>query len=166
MREEHRVGIRYLEEVTTLTQRVRATHPTTGMYEAGDFQWWWRTQRATDDLPQLFWLGDDGRPEAAVIATDWGDTIGLDPIVMPDATPEWIAHVVDRGLLHANEAGFEAVNIVIDAADDVMADVLARRGFTNMEDELVESWLSAADRPAISPLQSGYRLASRLDKCR
>ncbi|MGH8946933.1 MAG: hypothetical protein ACRDVL_12395, partial [Acidimicrobiia bacterium] len=163
MRQEHRVGIRYLEEVTTLAQRVRAAHPTAGLFEAADFQWWWRTPRATDVLPQLFWFDDAGRPEAAVITTDWGDAIGLDPIVMPDATPDWMAHVVERGLAHANEAGFDAVDFVIDRADDVMADVLAGHGFTIMEDETVESWLGAADRPATNPLHSDYRLASRLD---
>ena len=163
MREEHRVGIRYLEEVTTLLQRVRAAHPTAGVFEAADFQWWWRTPRSTDILPQLFWFDDAGQPEAAVIATDWGDAIGLDPIVMPDAGPEWIGHVVERGLAHANESGFDAVGIVIDRADDVMADVLARHGFTTMEDEGVDSWLAADVRPATSTLPEDYRLSSRLD---
>ena len=43
--------------------------------------------RSTDNLPQFFWFDDSGRPEAAVIVTDWRGWIGLDPIVMPDATP-------------------------------------------------------------------------------
>lgn len=163
VREQHRVGISYLREVTTLAQRVRAAHPTAGLFEAGDFQWWWRTPRSTDDLPQLFWFDDAGHPEAAVIATDWGDAIGLDPIAMPDATPDWIAHIVERGLAHADAAGLDAVQFVIDRADDVMADALVGQGFKIFEDETVESWLEAADRPATSPLRPDYRLASRLD---
>ena len=163
MLEESRAGIRYLREVTTLLQRVRAAHPTAGVFEAADFQWWWRKPRSTDDLPQLFWFDGAGRPEAAIIATDWGDVIGLDPIVMPGAGPDWIAHVVERGLAHANQSGFEAVEMVIDRADDVVADVLAGHGFTVMEDEAVDSWLVADARPATSTLHSGYRLASRLD---
>ena len=163
MSEEHRVGIRYLEEVTLLMQRVRAAHPTAGQFEAGDFQWWWRIPRSSDVLSQLFWFDDDGRPEAAVITTDWGDAISLDPIVMPDATPDRIAHIVERGLAHANDEGFDAVDIVIDREDGVMADVLAVHGFTIMVDETIESWLGIADRPAISALHSDYRLASRLD---
>jgi ribosomal protein S18 acetylase RimI-like enzyme len=163
VREEHRVGIRYLREVTTLLQRVRAAHPTAGVFEAADFQWWWRTPRSTDVLPQLFWFDEAGRPEAAVIATDWGDAIGLDPIVMPDADPDWIAHVAERGLAHANESGFDAVEFVIDRADEVVAYVLARHGFTIMEHEAVDSWLAADARPATSRLRSDYRLASRLD---
>jgi hypothetical protein len=163
MREGHRVRIRYLQEVTTLMQRVRAAHPTAGQFEAADFQWSWRKPRTTDVLPQLFWFDDAGRPEAAAIATESGDAILLDPIVMPDATPDWIVHVVERGLAHANEAGFDTVEFVIDRSDDVMADLLFEHGFTAMEDELVESWLSADTRPATSSLHSHYRLASRLD---
>lgn len=62
--------------------------------------------------------------------------------------PDWIAHVVERGLAHANESGFEAVDFVIDRADDVMADVLAEHGFTVMDDEAVDSWLAADARLA------------------
>jgi predicted N-acetyltransferase YhbS len=163
MREEHRVGTSYLADVTTLLQRVRAAHPTRGLYEAADFQWWWRKPRATDDLPQLFWFDDAGHPEAAVIATGWGETVGLDPILMPDATPDQLAHVVERGLRHADEAGLGSLEIVIDREDEIMTDVLAGHGFNHMEDETVESWLVAAARPAVSPLHPDYRLASRLD---
>ena len=117
LEEAHRVGLHYLEDVTVLLQRIRSAHPTAGLYEAADLQWWWRTPRATDDLPQLFWFDDLGRPEAAVIATDWGHRIALDPIVMPDAAPDWVAHVIERGLAHASESGFEAVGLEVDRAD-------------------------------------------------
>lgn len=40
MREEHRVGVHYLEAVTALLQRVRTSHPTRGLYEAAELQWW------------------------------------------------------------------------------------------------------------------------------
>jgi len=38
-----------LEAVTALLQRVRSAHPTAGLYEAADLQWWWRTPRSTDN---------------------------------------------------------------------------------------------------------------------
>src|SRR5687768_2277887 len=107
--EERRVGLRYLEAVTALLQRARRAHPTAGLYEAADLQWSWRMPRSTDDLPQLFWFDDLGRPEAAVIATDTGDRVALDPFVMPDAAPDWVAHVIERGLAHAEELGLDAV---------------------------------------------------------
>ena len=163
MREQHRVGIHYLETATVLLQRVRSAHPTKGLYEAADLQWWWRTPRSTDNLRQLFWFDHLGRPEAAVIVTDWGDRIALDPIVMPDATPDWVAHVIERGLAHASESGFGAVELEVDRADDVMREVLFGHGFAIKDDGLVETWLAADARPEISPLHEHYRLCSRLD---
>ncbi|MCW5632610.1 MAG: GNAT family N-acetyltransferase [Rubrivivax sp.] len=164
LQEQHRVGIHYLEAATALLRRVRRAHPTAGLLEAADLQWWWRTPRSTDDLPQLFWFDEMGRPEAAVIATDWGDAIALDPIVMPDATPDRVAHVVGRGLAHAAECGFARVDVVVDRADAVMREVLVGHGFAIAQDarlSVVEAWLAAQARPGVSPLHAGYRRCSR-----
>lgn len=161
LRERQVAGRDYLAAATALLQRARSAHPTKGLFEAADLQWLWRTPRATDQLGQLFWLDDAGHPEAAVIATDWGEWVGLDVLVMPDATPDWIAHVVERGLDHALHSGFEAVQMEVDQRDHVLRDVLFGRGFSIKEAGLAESWMSAQDRPAISPLHYGYRLCSR-----
>lgn len=134
-----------------------------GIYEAADYQWSWRKPRSTDAHPQLFWFDDEGRPEAAAILTDWGDGFGLDPVVMPDASPEWISHVVERGVAHATGSGFAEFDFVVDRSDTVMLDVLATQGFTQLADELVDSWLAAEARPSISSLHPDYRLATRLD---
>ncbi len=163
LREQQLVGLDYLDAVTTLAQRVRAAHPTRGLFEAADFQWWWRTVRSTDQLGQLLWFDDAGRPEAAVIATDWGDWIGLDPVVMPDATPDFVARLFERGLAHASESGLAAVQLEVAQDDDVLRDVLLGHGFALKENGLVETWLVADARPAISPLHDGYRLRSRRD---
>jgi GNAT superfamily N-acetyltransferase len=170
-REQHLVGIDYVHAVTALLQRVRSVHATKGLFEAADFQWWWRTSRSTDHLPQLIWIDHRGRPHAAVIATDWGRGIALAPIVMPDATPGWVAHVIERGLAHAAESGFGAVDVEVDRADDVLREVLAGHGFAIVDTgtdgasaslSVVEAWLAADARPAISTLGDGYRLSSRL----
>jgi GNAT superfamily N-acetyltransferase len=135
------------------------------LYEAAELQWWWAQRpRLTDNLGQLFWFDDLVRPAAAVIATEFGDQTQLDPLVMPGATPDWIAHVMERGLAHALESGVESVSLEVDAADDVLRSVLVANGFTIEQDGgLVESWLAAEDRPAISRLTEGYRLSNRLD---
>lgn len=163
MREEQLTGIRYLREVTALSQRVRAAHPTAGQFEAADWQWSWRKKRSTDDAPQLFWFDADDRPVAAVISIEQGDSVLVDPILMPGATPEWVSQVVQQGIEHAGQFGLGAVEFVIDGEDTVMAKVLAGHGFDAIEDELVESWLDASDRPEISSLHEGYRLASRAE---
>lgn len=171
-REQHRVGIEYVEAATELLRRVRRAHPTAGLLEAADLQWWWRTPRPTDELGQLFWIDDVGRPTAAVIATDWGDGVVLDPIVLPDATPDWAAHVIERGLAHADESGIGAVGVVIDEADDVMREVLLGHGFAIEEEgaasasvgqSVVPAWLAADARPEVSPLHAGYRSSSRVE---
>ena len=163
LREELRVGIDYLEAVTALLQRVRGAHPTIGLYEAADLQWWWRAPRPTDTLGQLFWFDASGHPEAAVIITDWGDRIAFDPFVMPDATPEVVAHVIERGLAHAGESGFDAVELEVSQDDDVLRAVLPGHGFVMTEEGfIVESWLAADTRPEISELHEGYRSTTRL----
>lgn len=159
----HRVGAEYLQAVTALLQRARTAHPTAGLYEAADLQWWWRIPRSTDDHPQLFWFDDIGRPAAAVIATDWGDRIAIDPIVMPDAAPDWVAYVMERGLAYADESGFDAIGLEVDPDDDVIRAVLTDHGFAIGGDGVVEMWLAADARPTISSLHEGYRLTSRID---
>jgi RimJ/RimL family protein N-acetyltransferase len=163
-RQEHRVGLDSLAAVTELLQRMRSAHPTAGLYEAADLQWWWSQRaRSTDSLPQLFWFDHLARPVAAVIATDSPRRTQLDPMVMPDATPDWVAHVMERGLAHAGESGFDVVGLEVDRADDVLREVLVGHGFAIDDDGVVETWLAADARPAISPLHEGYRLSSRLD---
>jgi GNAT superfamily N-acetyltransferase len=166
MQEQPRLGLDYLEAATALLCRARNAHPTAGSLEAADLQWWWRTPRATDNVPQLFWFDGLGQPEAAVIATDWGDGIALDPIFMPGAARDWVAHVIARGLAHARALGFETVDIVIDGADTLLRDVLASHGFGAQQAGALQvacAWLNTDARPAISPLPAGYRLASRQD---
>lgn len=172
----HRAGLDCLDAATALLRRTRAAHPTAGLLEAADLHWWWRTPRATDSFPQLFWFDEAGRPEAAVIATDWGGVTALDPIVMPGATPDWVTHVLEHGIAHASASGLQAVDVVVDRADDVASGVLHHHGFTSEDDgapapagslSVVTAWLAvparSEARPAISPLPPGHRLLSRSD---
>ncbi len=162
-REQQLVGLDYLEAVTTLLQRIRSAHPTAGLWEAADRQWAWRNPRSTDTVPQLFWFDDDGRTQAAVITTHSDHGVAFDPMFMPGAAPDWIAHVVERGLAHAAESGFDVVELEVDRADDVIRDVLFDHGFAIAEDGAIEAWLRADARPEISPLDPDYRLSNRSD---
>lgn len=163
LREQQLVGLDYLEAATTLLQRIRRTHPTAGLWEAADRQWSWRNERSTDRLPQLFWLEDTGQPQAAVITTDSPHGVSFDPIVMPEATPDWLAHVVERGLAHAADCGFAAVEIEVDRAADGLRQLLFDHGFEIEEDGVIEAWLESRQRPEISPLHADYRLSSRAE---
>lgn len=35
-------------------------------------------------------------------------------MVMPDATPDWVAHVIEHGLAHASESRIEAASLEVD----------------------------------------------------
>lgn len=164
-RPELRSGLAYLDAVTVLLHDIRTAHPTAGLYDAAEVQWWWaQTARWTDRLGQLVWFDERGQPVAAVIATAFRDVTQLDPIVMPDATAEWVVHVMDRGLAHANGAGIGSVVLELDSLDQVLRRFLVARNFA-IEDGggVVESWLTATDRPPVSPLADGYSLRRRLD---
>ncbi len=160
-----RTGRAYLDDVTTLLRLVRRAHPTKGLFEAADLQWWWRAPRPTDEIPQLFWFDEDGRPTAAVIVTAWRDRTALDPILLPDATAEWTDQVVERGLAHAGASGFGTVQLEADRSDETLIAAFVERGFSIDENEqMVETWMDADSRPAVSPLADGYRLFTRLER--
>lgn len=165
------VGLDYLHAVTTLLQRSRLAHPSHALYEAAELQFWWNKPRRSDDLGQLFWFDDDGQPVAAAIMVDFtgGPSIlykqvTFCPFVMPDTPPDQIAHILDRGLAHAAENGFESVEIEVGNIDEVMKGLLSDRGF-QMTDEnmLVECRMDADARAEVSSLHEGYRLASRAE---
>lgn len=170
MREELRSGLHYLETLTQLLQRVRQGHPTAGIYDAAEIQWFWSKPRSTDDLPQLFWIDDKGRPVAAFAAIDFGDGSSLvyeDPAlivsVLPEAPADWVAQVIGRGLDHLGTLEIATVEVEVDRADEVVRGALTSRGFTRKGDALVVCWLDAIDRPEVSHLADGYRLVSRSD---
>lgn len=166
----HLAGLDALSEATTLLQRVRTVHPTAGLYQAAELQWWWRDPRPTDDLLQIFWCDDHGEPVATVLATDWGDggslvygEVTLAVIVLPDATPEWTTHVVERGLAHVADAGIGAVELEVARTDHVVRSALAGHGFVRTGDGVIEAWLAVIDRPEVSRLAPGYRLRTRVE---
>lgn len=161
--EQHRVGLDYLESITALLQRVRRAHPTKGLFEAADLQWWWRVPRATDRVPQLFWFDAAGRPEAAVIVTEWSGRVAFDPFVLPDADADLAAHVVERGVAHADQLGFETLTLEADPGEQALISALTTHGFVIDGDGLVETWLVAGARPPVSPLAEGYRLSCRAE---
>src|SRR5690349_19975097 len=82
---------------------------------------------------------------------------------MPDASPDWVANVLERGLANASEAGFGAITVEVTRADEVLRAVVVGHGFAIKEDGLVETGLAADARRAIGPLHADYLLSSRHD---
>ena len=170
-REELRSGREAKASITELLRRVRLAHPTAGLYQAAEIEFWWATPRSTDHFGQLLWVDDAGRPSAAVLATDFGDglsqlydaSIVIVPITLPDASPAWVEHVIDRGLDHLAEAGVASVDIEVGRDDELTQRLLTGRGFERHADGLIECWLDTATLPPVSPLADGYRLVSRAE---
>jgi predicted N-acetyltransferase YhbS len=164
VQERYLSGLEYLNTITRLLQCVRQADPTAGLLEAVDLQWWWRSSRSTDSLPQLFWFSDTGKPQAALIATDWGESVALDPIAMPNVNAKFISHMLDRGIAHAKQLGLSGFEVVVDHANHSIRDDLSCRGFIEMGDSplcVTDAWLSAVHKPDISQLPEGYQLLSR-----
>ena len=167
--ERRSTGHEAVEAITALLQRVRAAHPTSGLYEAAEVQWWWTKPRRTDDVGQLLWYNGDGQPEAAFMMTDFGDggslvygEVTVCPFFLPDASPELMAHVIDRGLAVAAEYGFPGIELEVDQADATLQALLLDRGLAVKEKAVIaQGWINADNRPDISSLPSGYRLTSR-----
>jgi ribosomal protein S18 acetylase RimI-like enzyme len=152
-------GRAYLGAVTRLLQRRRLADPIGGVWEAADFQWWWRRVRPSDELGQLFWVDGAGEPIAAVTLNDWGGAWECDVIAGPaDFDPVW-----ERALARIAELELRSVSMRVRDDDELMLGALREAGFVPAGDEDSSSWLEAARRPEVSELPHGFRLRSRAE---
>src|SRR5688572_18339890 len=53
-RQQRVSGLDCVRVATELLHRVRLAHPTAGVWDAADVQWWWRRPRSSDLLEQSF----------------------------------------------------------------------------------------------------------------
>lgn len=164
-----RTGLDAVETASALLQRIRRSHPTAALYEAAEVQWWWHKPRSTDTAPQLFWLDDDGIPEAAAILTDWGSGGSMmysDPTLLLATLPGVSAQIrtalLDAALAHASDLEIETVSMEVAHDDADLQAALTERGFTAVTDVLVQCWMDIDARQAPTSLAEGYRLADRV----
>lgn len=155
-------GLDALRLVTELLQRARLADRDAGLWEAADFQWWWRTPRRSDAIGQWFWLDGLG-PIAAVMLTDWGTTWGCDPILLPGISSNiedlvWEA-AVERA--QAPELSDAPVETQVRDDDPRTAERLVSAGFGSTDDRGGMTWMAATDRPEAVPPQAGFRLLDR-----
>lgn len=156
-------GLEYLEGVTCLLQRVRSAHPTAGVWEAADLQWWWRKPRSTDDSAHPFWFDDADHEVAAAVVTEWSGRFGLDLIVVPSLGAGIVREVWHSGLASLRAVGASTVEVMVDDDDGVMVSLLDDSGFVALPEKGASAWMPAEARPEPSPLTVGYSLRSRLE---
>ena len=155
------VGAERVALATRLLQRVRLAHPTAGVWEAADVQWWSRTPRRSDELAMPFWLDDDG-PVAAVLLTDWTTAWGLDVLRVRDGAPDMDEVWGEaRGLMAA--AGQDVYDSLVREDDDELVTRLVSAGFKPGSGAW-EAWMDADERPPVVAPPDGYRLVDRTEE--
>ncbi len=140
-----------------MLQRTRKHHPTKGLWEAADLQWWWRTPRSTDGQPKLFWYDEHG-PVAAAVTTDWGSMTGLDLITLASVEGSLLREVFESALSLATD--LTSVEMLVDDEDETRIGLLKSVGFHPSSGD-VTAWMDAAEAPRINRLADGYSLHNR-----
>lgn len=155
-------GSEYLDLVTRLAHRVRVEHPTAGLWEAADLQWWWRSERSSDQIAQQFWLDEEGEPEAAIILTDWSRTWGCDPIVLPSRAEAMLPTLWSKALQRIDDLSLPSVEIMIGDDDETLRDLVVASGFEPSGETDVTTWMPAIDHPGVTEIADGFSLHDRL----
>lgn len=154
-------GLNCLELVTVLLQRARREHPTAGLWEAADLQWWWRQPRSSDSIDQAFWVDEAEQPVGAVVFTDWGRTWGCDLTVVPSLADELMPAMWLRAVDRIGELSIGDVEVLVADEDQVLIDLVTESGFIATDQGDCTMWMDAADRSAVTPIPGGYRLFDR-----
>jgi len=155
-------GPEYLGLATTLLERIRLACPTGGIWEAADLQWWSRAERLTDAEGQLFWRAG-GEPVAAVVRTQFGDSVQCDVHAGRGADRQAIWAEALRWAGSHGQAGVATEFPVRDDDAIGIAAVTAAGCRPVSLGGVVASWLPAASQPPVPPLPTGFRLLSRAD---
>lgn len=156
MRVERLAGLDRLTATTALLQRARRAHPTAGLWEAADVQWWWRRPRRSDDLSLPVWFDDDG-PVGAALLTDWDERWQADALLVPGTID---LDIVWDALLVAMESADAPIEVFADDEDHDRVRLLQRDGFAAADGDGT-TWMDAADRPPVAPVPDGYRIVDR-----
>jgi RimJ/RimL family protein N-acetyltransferase len=155
-------GLEYLRLITRLANRARIEDPAAGIWEAADFQWWWRRERPSDEIAQLFWTDTSAAPEAAVVFTDWGATWGCDPVVLPSKAEDMLPGIWSRALERMDEIPVDDVEVAVSDNDDTLRGLVIESGFSAPdESHFISTGMKVADVPPIAALADGFTLRDR-----
>lgn len=152
-------GLDYLARVTALCQAIRTAHPTHGVWEAADFQWWWRVPRPTDAIDQLFFVDSSGADMGAVIRTAWRDTTAVDVLTHAALRNSDIDVIWDEAVSVMKQ--LPAVESLVDENDPRSAARLVEAGLSDTGERGGSAWLEVHDLPPVSVLTAGYTLTNR-----
>ena len=163
VREVRAAGREALMLATELLQRARRADPQAGLWEAADFQWWWRRPRPSDEVEKLFWVDDEG-PAAGVLLTSWTDDAWqCDPVVVPRASAPEPGLVWRRAIEHAAKHTVNGFDVPVGDDDRTFRELARRSGFTAGHRDST-AWMDAADRPTVQAPAEGFVLIDRTQR--
>lgn len=163
LKEVRAAGLDAIGLATALLQRARLADATAGVWEAADVQWWWRSPRPSDVVPQTFWL-DNAGPVAGYLLTAFPKTWQIAPVVASGAAGIPLEEVWGRGLALADEVGAEPLEILIRDDDHELASLALGSGCRATDERGGSMWLDASDRGEPRPLPSGFTLVDRTER--
>ncbi len=163
MRESRPVGLDYLAAVTELAQAARLAHPTAGIWEAADLQWWWRADQHEDDRRQLFFLEADRPVAAVVLDAHPGRPMQCDLLQVDHGDRGLTARLFERATEMLEAFSDQAVVLFVGGDDPLLASLAAEAGFSDSEAD-VTAWLRAGDERPGPDLPAGFRLVTRAER--
>lgn len=152
-------GLGYLPLVTSLLQRTVVTDPLAVVWEAADFQWWWRVDQHAEPSRQTFWLDGARVPVAAAVFTDWKGELAIDAM--------WAPEHHEQAMRDVWPTIVEKISTVDGPIDTTLVDgslliaAFEHIGFVPTNEVSVTTTMPAASRPPVSPLPSGFELRDR-----
>jgi GNAT superfamily N-acetyltransferase len=161
-RHVHATGLTYLQLVTQLLQSARLSSPTGGIWEAADFQWWWRLDQHPRPEHQVIWL-EGAVPRAASIVTHWRGRVTCD-VISSDQSFADVAELVWPTVLGQIESlGDQPVIMTVNEDDTELVTRVTAAGFQPTDEVGVETWMPAGDAALPHALPEGFELVSRND---
>jgi RimJ/RimL family protein N-acetyltransferase len=153
-------GQEYLRLGTETLQSIRLGHPTTGVWEAADLQWWWRKDQHCDPARQSFWV-QNGSPVAGMVLSDWGECLALDLFVPGDGGGEFLHLMEPVAREMMDTAGNVPIEMVLRDDDPAMISLASSLGFKPSAEIGADAWLKPEHvTPGVSPPE-GFSIRSR-----
>lgn len=161
MWEETASGHRALEWGTALLQRARRSHPTAGLWEASDLQWWWREPRPSDDVAKTFWFDDDGPIAGALLTSFSAASWQADPVLVSGANGPDPAMVWQQALVQGARYAPAGFDVPVQDGDERFGAFVSALAAGDRDST---GWLDPARRPAVLTLPDGFVLTDRTQR--
>src|SRR4051812_9728813 len=151
----------YLAAITSLLQAYRLSHPSGGIWEAADLQWWW-TRDPHDELGRARIWYDGTSPRVAAILTVWSKGRAALDVLGDLARPEpwqWLATAAP-----AITTEHEGLGTAVPDGEQAWEKSLTALGFSATDETYLSMWRTAGDVGAPPDAPAGYRIVNRLNQ--